>query len=193
MRKLFLNYKSEDTYIKAPEVSADYTAVPVHEMKEIEEKLADQADHITRLQQIMREKSNRERKVRPVKSSSGYKVLSITIQPAFHLTERVKEKAYIVTLDTPWSLADMDIDTAQKMWDNDAVRLCQSYGLEYLPEGWKGKSTREWRENGYAFGGLPAADYVRRHEYTVSFISSKAPIIGEWSPPDPKKKAPQSK
>lgn len=190
--KKFLEKQRDNIYVEASEAVATYTALPSTELAKLEAELIDCRKYIDNLRQALREKSNRARKARPAKSMSGYRVLSVTVQPAFHLTEEKTVKAYMVTLDTPWSMSRINMDTAQKMWEADAESVCRDYGLEYLPEGWKGKMTSEWKKGGYAFGGLPAADYVRRYEYTISFIASKPPVLHEWELPGTKKKAPQS-
>ena len=65
------------------------------------------------------------------------------------------------------------MDTALRLWKDDAVRVCAEWGLTYYPDGWKAARTH-WKQDACAMDGLLEA-YFQGKCYTVTSFTSKPP------------------
>ena len=148
-RKQYLQMDHDGkSYVEVQPQEATHIAVPVRDMEKLEAELEDQRRHIASLQQILREKSNRELKIRPAKGKSGYTLWSVTIDPRYRPTaESDPIQAYRVRIKTPWLLEEVDMDTAVRLWKDDADRVCAEWGgrLSYEVQHMGGR--KEKRDN----------------------------------------------
>ena len=66
MKKKYLGITLDGKgFIEVEPEKATQVSVSLNDMEQLERALEDQRDHITKLQQIVREKSNRELNIRP--------------------------------------------------------------------------------------------------------------------------------
>ncbi len=187
MIKKYLRATSDGKgYMEVEPEKATQVSVSLKDMEQLERTLEDQRDHITKLQQIIREKSNRELNIRPVRSELGYKLWSFEEVLEHRLQDVSKTvTAYRIKITTPWKYEDIDIEMAKKMWAADAVEVCAKLGLVYYKDLKELKEDKrdgmilplytKWETMACAVGGTFAVHFTKLKTYTITFWASKPP------------------
>ena len=190
MKKKYLGMSlDEKGFIEVEPEKATQVSVSLKDMEQLERTLEDQRDHIMKLQQIIREKSNRELNIRPARSESGYKLWRVEEVPEHRLQDETKTvTAYQVTITTPWKYEDIDFETAKKMWMDDAEKVCAAWGLRYFPSMKELKDVKQeglwalhkkWEALACAVGGKLSVHFTKQKTYRVTFWASKPPKWNE--------------
>ena len=123
-----------------------------------------QQDLIDQLRQPWVRNANKDRGIRPARSSSGYMVLSAK-------AAKISSKwAYRITVETPYRLDAFDPETAQKLLERDAKDLAQELGYS------------EYRSTYTSYGSSLCCarldiDYTRNEYYHAVFEAATLPKV----------------